>query len=601
MGWREEGLADPIVVDELALLDRVNDGIARAPERVPPSEDAIIEELEHVREQLLRGRIDDFERAALNQRWNVLTALLEQLGESRAAPEVDPTSPYFAHLRLRENGRERDLCLGRATCIDDGVRIVDWRHAPVSKIFYRYQQGDEYEEEFGGRRALGRGGGAPQRADPRRRARPDRGARGVLPRRRRRGWRAACAASARASRAARAARCARTREDEAARGGSAPISPATARRADKRLPEITGLIDPAQFDADHARGRLSRDPRQRRLRQDHGGAAPDRLPRLRRSGDRLRRARCSSCSRRRCATTSARAAVARRLGRCGSSPTATGRTSSAGAIFPDLPAAHARRHARVVQRLKLDPALLEALARHVAEHPGPRTRGKALDDWASVLTRPALLRECAPSAHAGRLSRGGVRAVRRLLPAPQRGALRVARGRRGTSRPSSTPRTTRCCCARGSCASARCPAASGRSATATSRSTRCRTSPPLEVRVLIDCLDERRSLTLAGDTQQHVQPHTGFTSWSRFSRGARRGGRRARDAARELPLVAGDRDVRARPARRPARGGGAAACHALGSARRAVPLHRPRRVRARSSPTRCASSRAASRSRRWRC
>jgi DNA helicase-2/ATP-dependent DNA helicase PcrA len=39
---------------------------------------------------------------------------------------------------------------------------------------------------------------------------------------------------------------------------------------------------------------------------------------------------------------------------------------------------------------------------------------------------------------------------------------------------------------------------------------------PLEVQVLIDCLDERRSLTLAGDTQQHVQPHNGFTSWSRF-------------------------------------------------------------------------------------
>jgi len=38
----------------------------------------------------------------------------------------------------------------------------------------------------------------------------------------------------------------------------------------------------------------------------------------------------------------------------------------------------------------------------------------------------------------------------------------------------------------------------------------------LEVRVLIDCLDERRSLTLAGDTQQHLVAHSGFTSWSRF-------------------------------------------------------------------------------------
>ncbi len=41
---------------------------------------------------------------------------------------------------------------------------------------------------------------------------------------------------------------------------------------------------------------------------------------------------------------------------------------------------------------------------------------------------------------------------------------------------------------------------------------------PLEVRVLLDCLDERRSLTLAGDTQQHVVPARGFTSWSELLR-----------------------------------------------------------------------------------
>ena len=39
---------------------------------------------------------------------------------------------------------------------------------------------------------------------------------------------------------------------------------------------------------------------------------------------------------------------------------------------------------------------------------------------------------------------------------------------------------------------------------------------PLEVRVLMDQLDERRSLTLAGDTQQHVATDSGFTSWSEF-------------------------------------------------------------------------------------
>jgi DNA helicase-2/ATP-dependent DNA helicase PcrA len=39
---------------------------------------------------------------------------------------------------------------------------------------------------------------------------------------------------------------------------------------------------------------------------------------------------------------------------------------------------------------------------------------------------------------------------------------------------------------------------------------------PIEVRVLLGCLDERRSITLAGDTQQHLVEHGGFRSWSEF-------------------------------------------------------------------------------------
>src|SRR5205085_4591396 len=31
------------------------------------------------------------------------------------------------------------------------VNIVDWRHAPVSQLFYRYPEGSDYEERFGER------------------------------------------------------------------------------------------------------------------------------------------------------------------------------------------------------------------------------------------------------------------------------------------------------------------------------------------------------------------------------------------------------------------------------------------------------------------
>ncbi len=75
---------------------------------------------------------------------------------------VDPASPYFGHLRLREQvpGRgvvERDVLIGRATFVDakSRVNIVDWRNAPVSQLFYRYVEGSDYEETFGDREVEG--------------------------------------------------------------------------------------------------------------------------------------------------------------------------------------------------------------------------------------------------------------------------------------------------------------------------------------------------------------------------------------------------------------------------------------------------------------
>ena len=35
------------------------------------------------------------------------------------------------------------------------MRIIDWRFAPVARVFYRYEEGDAYEEWFGERLAEG--------------------------------------------------------------------------------------------------------------------------------------------------------------------------------------------------------------------------------------------------------------------------------------------------------------------------------------------------------------------------------------------------------------------------------------------------------------
>ena len=166
---------------------------------------------------------------------------------------VDPASPYFGHLRLREQvaGRgevERDVLIGRATFVDAAARIniVDWRHAPVSQLFYRYAEGSDYEERFGERDVEGDDHGAADADHRRRRAPARRLPAGRLDPRAREaqvqsapGGAPTCLSTR--SRAARPRRLGPRAACWAAR-------PRGAQALDRHLPEIAALIDPRQFD-----------------------------------------------------------------------------------------------------------------------------------------------------------------------------------------------------------------------------------------------------------------------------------------------------------------------------------------------------------------
>ncbi|MEW5855132.1 MAG: ATP-binding domain-containing protein [Myxococcota bacterium] len=108
-----------------------------------------------LRDQLAEARLEDV--PALVDQMIQAQAVRSRRGLSRALP-ADPQNPYFGHLRLEENGRTRDVLIGKRSFIDSsaGISIVDWRNAPVSRIFYRYEEGDLYEEEFGERLVAGK-------------------------------------------------------------------------------------------------------------------------------------------------------------------------------------------------------------------------------------------------------------------------------------------------------------------------------------------------------------------------------------------------------------------------------------------------------------
>jgi DNA helicase-2/ATP-dependent DNA helicase PcrA len=508
-----------VVREELELLERVRRGLAECPPRHTPSEAPLVEELERLREQIV-SRTEAKDAVALYDQWHRQSALLRQLRSSREAPSVDPRSPYFAHLRLRENGGERDVCLGRATCVERDVRIVDWRHAPVSRLFYRYEQGEEYDEEISGRRRLGevvaRRTVAIREGTLERIEAPE----GVFARSAETpgGWERLERARARLAGGEGSALRVHAEGDGGARLLGTDLLGAR-RRADKRLPEITGLIDPAQFDlitrprsgfliirgvagsgkttvALHRIAYLAYD--------DPRVDSPETLfvvfsPALRRYVEHV----LPGLGVRQVAIRTFQDWAGEQRRR----------------HFPALPAEPRADAPASVQRLKLNPALAAALASHVAEHPGPATAEQALDDWASVLTRDTLLAEAfereAPGVFRPAALRELVEWSRRrneelfqqlagdtevqagLDPEDDALLLRAWQLRVGPLR-----------------------GAGGRPLLYRHLAVdEVQDFAPVEVQVLLDCLDAERSLTLAGDTQQHLAQGSGFTSWSAFLAG----------------------------------------------------------------------------------
>jgi hypothetical protein len=137
-------------------IDRRRAGRGVGPDGRPRRFD---DELVALRDEIGEARLEDVP---------ALVAQMERLQEvslTRAELQtvlIDRQSPYFGHLRLQERvaGRgvvERDVFIGRATFTDPKARvhIVDWRHAPVSQLYYRYSEGSDYEEKFGEREVEG--------------------------------------------------------------------------------------------------------------------------------------------------------------------------------------------------------------------------------------------------------------------------------------------------------------------------------------------------------------------------------------------------------------------------------------------------------------
>ncbi|MDR3557456.1 MAG: UvrD-helicase domain-containing protein [Syntrophobacteraceae bacterium] len=66
--------------------------------------------------------------------------------------------PYFAVLELADEDLGKlEFCLGKHSFFDRNGKalVIDWREAPISRLYYEYEAGELYEEEIRGRERTG--------------------------------------------------------------------------------------------------------------------------------------------------------------------------------------------------------------------------------------------------------------------------------------------------------------------------------------------------------------------------------------------------------------------------------------------------------------
>src|SRR5439155_19289090 len=130
----ETGLP-PIVVEEESLLRvvlrKLDAGQKKARLAVDDAS-ALIE----LRDALAEAKPED--QGSILEQMHRIEALSRQRGKGDNPP-VDRKSPYFDHLRRQEGGNRRDVLIGARSFVEagGGVQVVDWRNAPVSRLFYR--------------------------------------------------------------------------------------------------------------------------------------------------------------------------------------------------------------------------------------------------------------------------------------------------------------------------------------------------------------------------------------------------------------------------------------------------------------------------------
>ncbi len=104
----------------------------------------LLQQIYELRSSLQNAMTDDVPH--ITEQIHNLMNLVNQTQQSQNGV-LSINAPYFAHMQLEEN-RIFNFYLGSSVIYIPEIKtqIIDWKTSPISRIYYLYQPGDEYEE-----------------------------------------------------------------------------------------------------------------------------------------------------------------------------------------------------------------------------------------------------------------------------------------------------------------------------------------------------------------------------------------------------------------------------------------------------------------------
>jgi DNA helicase-2/ATP-dependent DNA helicase PcrA len=137
-----------ILSEELDLHQRVKLAVREEALAASPDMNVIQTRLKELRDEAISASEGDL--PSLFQQLYTHHSLASRSFEKKLP---DMRAPYFAHIRLLEDGKSRDILIGYQTFINakHGITIIDWRHAALAKVFFNNREGDDFEIQLPGR------------------------------------------------------------------------------------------------------------------------------------------------------------------------------------------------------------------------------------------------------------------------------------------------------------------------------------------------------------------------------------------------------------------------------------------------------------------